>query len=156
MMGRVQVPPNPLIDATGHHGTAARISRVLESVMREEDLSPGLYLIIQTARDAAKYLGEALMNTISEDGLMETFIEKFEKANLETRANVIIEMMKLTEEDDTEDADPSPELITSIQLNRLGLAVQEVFDRFGQSFRDRINKLKIKAETDETNLVSEN
>lgn len=37
MMGRVQVPPNPLIDATGHHGTAARISRVLESVMREED-----------------------------------------------------------------------------------------------------------------------
>lgn len=21
MMGRVQVPPNPLIDATGHHGT---------------------------------------------------------------------------------------------------------------------------------------
>lgn len=30
MMGRVQVPPNPLIDATGHHGTHRRF--VLELI----------------------------------------------------------------------------------------------------------------------------
>lgn len=62
MNAKLQTPANPLIDGLLHHATAANIASVLETIMGMEEHPPGMFLILQTARDAARFLSDAMID----------------------------------------------------------------------------------------------